>query len=78
MTLTSDVTASKFSGATDGQVVTFQICQDAKGGHQFNWPAQFSGGMAVGRDPGQCSVQSFIFDAARNRAYALAAGVANQ
>lgn len=59
-----------------GKQVTFQICQDSKGGHQLNWSASVHAAMAVGQQAGKCSVQSFV--AAADGLYATGAGVANQ
>src|ERR1700687_2292433 len=48
VTLTGDVTGSTISNIVDGNTVSFLICQDAAGGHAFNWPSNVLGGMQVG------------------------------
>lgn len=62
LTLTGNVTASSVINLGDGAQVSFVICQDAKGGHQFAWPPQVSGGMRIGTTARTCSAQQFVSD----------------
>jgi hypothetical protein len=73
LTLTGDVTASTIVNLTDGQTVSFLICQDAAGGHTFSWPSNVLGGMQVGSAAGKCSAQTFVSDGVR--LYATTPGV---
>lgn len=75
MVLEGDATLS-ITGAEPGKLVTFQICQDTKGGRRLNWPLSVHGAMAVGQQAGKCSVQSFV--AAADGLYATGPGVVNQ
>ncbi len=76
ITLTGNVTSSTLSNARVGQVLTFQICQDATGSRTFVWPTNVKGATTIGSTLSTCSAQSFKFDG--TNAYALAAGVINQ
>lgn len=75
MTLKGDVADSSLLNISDGQVVTFVICQDATGGKAFTWPRNVKGGMVVGSTPGSCSAQPFIGDG--TKLYAVSSGVTN-
>jgi len=75
VTLTGDVTASTIANLSDGQTVSFLICQDSTGGHAFNWPPNVRGGMQVGTLAGTCSAQTFVSDG--SKLYATTPGVAN-
>ena len=74
-TLTGDVNAPTVANLTDGQSVSFLICQDADGGHAFAWPANVMGGMQVSTAPGTCSAQSFVSDG--KKLYATTPGMTN-
>ncbi len=74
MTLTGDVSTSTLANAGAGQVLSFVLCQDGVGNHNFNWPSNVKGGMAVGLQPSKCSAQAFVYDG--TQAWAL--GVVNQ
>ncbi len=74
--LEGDGTLALSNIAEPGKLVTFQICQDVKGGHRLNWPVNVHAAMAVGQEAGKCSVQSFV--AAEDGLYATGAGVVNQ
>jgi hypothetical protein len=74
MTLTGDVTSSTLANAAAGQMMSFVLCQDGAGNHNFAWPSNVKGGMAVGLQPGKCSAQAFVYDGAQ----AWAVGVVNQ
>jgi hypothetical protein len=76
ITLAGQVTRSKLSGATAGQLLNFIICQDGVGDHRFQWPGNVRGGMTIGLAPGKCSVQSFVFDG--TYAYAVWSGMVNE
>lgn len=75
VTLTGDVTAPTVTNLSDGQTVSFLVCQDSLGGHAFTWPQNVLGGMQVGNVPGTCSAQTFVSDG--SRLYATTPGVAN-
>lgn len=62
MTLTGNVTSSTVTNAVAGQVITFEITQNATGGWTFAWPANFRGAMAIAPDATLVSVQSFVYD----------------
>jgi hypothetical protein len=74
MTLTGDVTSATLSNAVAGQMLSFVLCQDAVGNHNFVWPSNVRGGMGVGTQVGKCSAQAFVYDG--TQAWAL--GVVNQ
>ena len=76
MRLTGSVISSTLLNAPEGIGVTFLICQDEQGGHQFQWPPNVAGGMRVGLVPGACSAQSFASDG--KGLYATSPGVADQ
>ncbi len=62
MTLTGNVTSSTILNPVIAQSIVFKICQDATGGHTFQWPSNVSGGMTVGVTASTCSVQTFVYD----------------
>jgi len=74
MTLTGDVTSSTLANAAAGQMMSFVLCQDGVGNHNFAWPSIVKGGMAVGLQPSKCSAQAFVYDGTQ----AWAVGVVNQ
>lgn len=74
--LSGDAVLAPFESADSGKVLSFQICQDGKGGHRLSWPAGVHGAMTVGLDAGKCSTQSFV--ATTEGLYATGPGVANQ
>ena len=76
MRLTGSVISSTLLNAPEGIGVTFLICQDEQGGHQFQWPPNVAGGMRIGLVPGACSAQSFASDG--KGLYATSPGVADQ
>ena len=73
--LTGDVTASTVTNLSDGQTVSFLVCQDSTGGHGFTWPPNVQGGMQVGTLSGKCSAQTFVSDG--SKLYATTPGVSN-
>jgi Pectate lyase superfamily protein len=78
ITLTGDATAT-VSNIAAGQQVTFHICQDATGGHAFNWPSNVHGGMAINASnnstASKCDIQSF--SSSSTTLYATGAGLGN-
>jgi hypothetical protein len=62
LTLAGDVVASELAGAVAGQALTVIVCQDARGGHRFAWPASVRGGMQIWPQAGACHAQTFVFD----------------
>jgi hypothetical protein len=76
LVLTGDAVVTPFEGMEPGKVVSFQICQDGKGGHRLSWPSVVHGAMTVGLEAGKCSAQSFITTA--DGLYATGPGVVDQ
>ena len=77
LTLTGNVSSSSVTGVLKGQLVRFQICQDAAGSRTFAWPAVVHGGGTIGAIAGLCSAQTFeSFDGAN--LYAVGLMVVNQ
>jgi hypothetical protein len=74
--LAGDAAVAPLEGAEPGKIVSFQICQDRKGGHRLSWPASVHGAMTVGLEAGKCSAQSFV--ATAEGLYATGPGVVNQ
>lgn len=62
ITLTGNVTSSTLSGAGTGEILTFNICQDATGGRTFVWPGNVLNAGTVDSTANGCSHQTFIFD----------------
>lgn len=62
ITLTGNVVSSTITNLKAGQLVAFVIKQDATGGRAFVWPSNARGGMDIGTDPNETSVQLFISD----------------
>lgn len=75
LTLTGDVTAPTVTNLSDGQTVSFLICQDSVGGHAFAWPSNVQGGMQVGNLAGTCSAQTFVSNG--SKLYATTPGMSN-
>jgi len=64
---TGNVTASTLAttNATNGQLVSFQICQDVTGTvRTFAWPSNVTGAGTIDPTQGACSYQLFKWDAA--------------
>lgn len=76
LVLTGDAALAPFEGMEPGKSVTFQVCQDPRGGHRLSWPASVHGAMTVGPEAGKCSAQSFV--EAADGLYATGPGVVNQ
>lgn len=77
LVLDGNVTSSSVKNLTAGQRVVFRICQNRTGGFQFVWPPNARGGMAVGKEPGKCSVQTFqAFDG--QTIHAIAPGLSDE
>jgi hypothetical protein len=67
ITLAGNVTSSTITGtSSDGQDVTFKICEDGIGGRTFAPPASMVGFGTVDTTPGVCNIQSFRYDASDN------------
>lgn len=80
VTLSDNVAESSLINASPGQQLTFLICQDSSGGHSFQWPTNFSGGMTLqyllaSSTRSTCAVQSFVYNGAM--AFALSPGSLN-
>lgn len=76
ITLTGNVTAPTFPNANAGETYTVIICQDATGNRTWVWPVKIHGGIVVGVQPNNCSVQEFVSDG--DNLYAKTLGVVNQ
>lgn len=80
VTLSDNVAQSSLVNASPGQQLTFLICQDSTGGHSFQWPTNFSGGMNLqyllaSSTRSTCAVQSFVYNG--TTAFALSPGSLN-
>jgi hypothetical protein len=74
--LHADVNSSSVAHLAAGTHLDFLICQDATGGHSFNWPENIRGGMKVGTAANTCSAQTFVSDGLN--AFATSVGAANK
>lgn len=70
ITLTGNVTAPVLTGAVAGELLIFQIIEDAGGGHTFVWPTNVKGGMGISTTASKVNTQMFIFDGTNARAIA--------
>lgn len=62
MTLSGNVTSSTVSNAATGDVIGFQLCQDATGGRTFTWPATFLRPPVITSVASACTNLSFFYD----------------
>jgi hypothetical protein len=62
LTLTGNVTSSSLANCQAGQLVTFEICQDATGGRTFANPAGLNQWSALPIAANACAVQQYSFD----------------
>jgi hypothetical protein len=62
ITLTGDVTGGTVTNRMDGQMTTFQVCQDAAGNHAFNVNFGTHNGQAmpVAKTANTCTSQTFV------------------
>ena len=51
--------SGSISGVLDGQIFYVLVCQDATGGHSYDFPSQFHGEGAEGTGANECSGQIF-------------------
>jgi hypothetical protein len=72
ITLTGDASSQPLTavGITPPGLITWQITQDAAGGHAFSWPANSIGGCTIGSAANQATLQHFVW----NGSNAVAAG----
>ncbi|HEV7520750.1 MAG TPA: hypothetical protein VGP89_06580, partial [Candidatus Angelobacter sp.] len=63
LTLTGNVTSSSLANCQAGQLVAFEICQDATGGRTFANPAGLNQWSALPIAANACAVQQYSFDA---------------
>lgn len=71
ITLTGNAAATR-SNPTAGHRVVVKVVQDATGGRTWSWPAEFLGGMNVGTDPNDISIQEFeCFDGTNYEAVSM-------
>lgn len=64
LTLTGNVTSSSLANCQAGQLVTFEICQDATGGRTFANPAGLNQWSALPIAANACASQQYSFDSA--------------
>ncbi len=64
LTLTGNVTSSSVANCQAGQLVTFEICQDATGGRTFANPAGLNQWSALPIAANACASQQYSFDTA--------------
>jgi len=64
ITLTGNASAQPltFVGVTPPGYISFQITQDASGGHTFSWPANSVGGCTIGGAANQVTTQLFVYN----------------
>jgi hypothetical protein len=62
MTLTGNVSSSTLTGATTGEILTFNLCQDGTGSRTFVPPANVLNMGTIGSTASSCSHQTFVFD----------------
>ncbi len=64
ITLTGNASAQPltFVGITPPSYISFQITQDASGGHTFSWPANAIGGCTIGGAANQVTTQLFVYN----------------
>ncbi len=62
LTLTGNVSSSTLAGATAGQVITFNICQDGTGSRTFVPPTNTVGFGVINATASSCSRQDFRYD----------------
>src|SRR5581483_3726540 len=62
ITLTGNVTSSTLAGASTGQLLTFNVCEDATGGRTFVWPTTIPNHGDIDTTANACSHQTFVWD----------------
>ena len=70
MTLTNNVTSSSITGGTDGQLITFNICQNGTGqtvggittGFTFAWPANYTNPPVVNPILSACTIATAYYN----------------
>lgn len=64
ITLTGNASAQPLTavGIVAPAIVTFEITQDAAGGHTFSWPANSIGGAPIGLSANQVTTQMFVWN----------------
>lgn len=64
ITLTGNASSQPLTavGITPPGLITWQITQDAAGGHTFSWPANTVGGCTIGPNANQVTTQFFIWN----------------
>lgn len=77
MTLTGNVSSSTLASAAQGDVLNFEICQDATGSRTFAWPSGFSFAPTIAPTASACTSWSATWDgtnAQPNAAAGVSAG----
>lgn len=62
MILTGNVTSSSITGGSNGQLITFDICENATGGYSFAWPANMLGAPAINQNANGCTIAQAFFN----------------
>ena len=62
LTQTANVTSSTISGATIGQIISLNICQNGTGGYTFTWPTNLLTPPAVSIAPNACTAVAAVYD----------------
>ncbi len=62
ITLAGNVTSSTLSGAAAGDILIFNICQNATGGYTFIWPTGFSAASAISTTASTCTPEIFTWN----------------
>jgi hypothetical protein len=62
MTLSGNVTASTLSSAAAGDILIFNVCQNATGGYTFVWPTGFSAASAISSTASTCTTEIFTWN----------------
>jgi hypothetical protein len=75
LVLTGNVTSSTLTHADPGQMVQFEICQDATGGRTFVAPANVQGFLAISSTASACTTQQFLYDGANAQPFIATATV---
>jgi hypothetical protein len=63
LTLQGDALTPMFINSIAGLSYRIKICQDSFGNHNFTFPSNFTGQMAVGFTANKCSIQRFTAEA---------------
>ena len=62
MTLTNNVTSSSITGGTNGQLITFDLCQNGSGGFTFAWPTNYTNPPVVSVAANACTIATAFYN----------------